>query len=210
MEVQITNPFYLRHLEKLRSDFFDTEGYHDEEFYTIHQDYNNGEYYCSPEYLNVMRLKNHDGYPDAGFCQPLSKMATVDHRNWKPFWEYWKYEFPPLLGATHNALLNYYPVGGFIGWHTNQNASAYQMMFTYSEKGKGYFNYYDMEEDLIVSLEDKKGWQCRWYYFGSDNEPEKHFWHSAYSGCDRFTMTVKFSDKNMLDMAVNDLTSSEQ
>ena len=42
------------------------------------------------------------------------------------------------------------------------------------------------------------------------NEPEKHFWHSAYSGCDRFTMTVKFSDKNMLDMAVNDLTSSEQ
>ena len=60
MEVQITNPFYLRHLEKLRSDFFDTEGYHDEEFYTIHQDYNNGEYYCSPEYLNVMRLKNHD------------------------------------------------------------------------------------------------------------------------------------------------------
>ena len=83
MEVQITNPFYLRHLEKLRSDFFDTEGYHDEEFYTIHQDYDNGEYYCSPEYLNVMRLKNHDGYPDAGFCQPLSKMATVDHRNIK-------------------------------------------------------------------------------------------------------------------------------
>ena len=38
-----------------------------------------------------------------------------------------------------------YPPGGYISWHNNANASAYNLVFTWSESGNGYFKYIDGE-----------------------------------------------------------------
>jgi hypothetical protein len=83
------------------------------------------------------------------------------------------------------------------------------MLFTYSLDGNGYFNYLDNKTNEIVTIPDKKGWQCRWFYFGEKNDPDNHCWHSAYTSCDRFTMAVKFDDLNYLHDVIEDLTSND-
>ena len=79
-----------------------------------------------------------------------------------------------------------------MGWHTNWNANAYQVLFTWSETGDGYFRYWDLEKQEMVHVPDVKGWHCRHYYFGHLNEPDKHCWHAAYAGCPRITLAYKF------------------
>ena len=41
-----------------------------------------------------------------------------------------------------------------MGWHTNYDANAYQVLFTWSETGEGFFEYYDKQKDEIVKIED--------------------------------------------------------
>ena len=79
----------------------------------------------------------------------------------------------------------------FVGWHTNYDANAYQVLFTWSETGEGFFEYYDKQKDEIVKIEDVPGQQCRHYYFGAGDEPDLH-WHAAYTECQRITLAYKF------------------
>ena len=101
-----------------------------------------------------------------------------------------KTDFVVDLGATSNALFAYYPTGGFVGWHTNQNNSGYQFLFSWSKDGDGYFQYYDKAKDKIIKIQDKPGWQCRHYHFGM-NEND-HCWHSAYTNSPRVTIAALF------------------
>ena len=71
------------------------------------------------------------------------------------------------------------------------------------------FNYLDNKTNEIVTIPDKKGWQCRWFHFGEENDPENHCWHSAYTSCDRFTMALKFTNMNYLNEVIEDLTTPE-
>ena len=110
--------------------------------------------------------------------------------------EYYKYK-GEKIGAKHNAILNYAEEGGFIGWHTNWNASRNIKCYLRSLDGNGYFNYLDNKTNEIVTMQDKKGWQCRWFYFGERIGQIiivgiLHILHVIV------TMAVKFDDLNYL------------
>ena len=202
MEVRIKNKELLSTLDgfvsKLRSDSdYNNPKYR---FFDPSDAISKGKFYTSDKYLEtVMARSDHSGFPTEHYSQPISQMSQKDQK-WKDLEYRVKKEFPAEIGAHSSALFNYYPPGGFVGWHTNWNANAYQILFTWSETGDGYFKYWDLEKKEVVTIPDVPGWQCRWYYFGLKNEPEHHCWHAAYTGCDRVTLAYKvfngFEGKN--------------
>lgn len=194
-EVIIRNKELLNILDGFVNTFRSIEGYNDSKyhFFDPGDAPSNGERYCNEDYLFAqMKLgSKHSGFPEQHFSQPVSQMAQKDPGKWKDIEYTVKKKFPEVLGVHSSALFNYYPPGGFVGWHTNWNANAYQILFTWSETGNGYFKYFDNKEQKIVTIQDVPGWQCRWYYFGKYDEPDHHCWHAAYAGCDRITLAYK-------------------
>jgi len=192
-EVTIRNKELLETLNGFSDRFFAEKDYNnpDAHVYSSEEDKSNGEYFCSQEYLDECLSRDKlVGVPDRHFAQPISKMVRIDPK-WKDYMQRVKYDFASEIGAHTSALLSYYPKGGFVGWHTNYDASAYQVLFTWST-GKGFFRYLDNETGKLVTHQDVAGWQCRHYYFGSEEEKEHHCWHSAYAGDDRITLAYKF------------------
>ena len=53
----------------------------------------------------------------------------------------------------------------FIGWHNNANASAYNLIFTWSETGDGYFKYVDGYTGDEIVIPDKKGGNVKNWLF---------------------------------------------
>jgi hypothetical protein len=193
-EVIIRNKEILETLNSFADEFFSNGDYDNPAYhvYSSEEDKTKGEYYCSRDYLtDCLSRDTLVGVPDRHWAQPISKMVRVDAK-WKPFMQRVKFDFASEIGAHTSALLSYYPKGGFVGWHTNYDATAYQVLFTWSKSGNGYFKYYDKEKDEIVTIQDKPGWQCRHYYFGPEDEPHNHCWHAAYAGEDRITLAYKF------------------
>jgi hypothetical protein len=130
------------------------------------------------KYLSLDYLKKHMSNPE-GANHPMEHYSNPVEAAHKE-----------NLGANDNAVFLYYPKGGFVGWHTNEANSGYQFIFSWSEKGDGYFQYYDKKTQKVVRIEDKAGWQARYYHFGKD-EPD-HCWHSAYTNVPRITICVLF------------------
>lgn len=94
-----------------------------------------------------------------------------------------------FLVIKNNALAALYPPDGFISWHNNANASAYNFIFTWSETGEGCFKYIDADTGEEVILQDRKGWNCKAGYFGSYDEHESQLcYHAAETKCWRFTL----------------------
>lgn len=150
----------------------------------------NPEKYLKSDYLvKHMNDPDHKGFPVEYYSLPLDRLKSIDS-NLEKIDDYARHEFIADLGANSSAVFLYYPPGGFVGWHTNQNNSGYQFIFSWSEKGDGYFQYYDKQKEEIVRLPDKSGWQARYYHFGKD-EPD-HCWHSAYTNVPRITVCVLF------------------
>lgn len=89
------------------------------------------------------------------------------------------------LGIRVNALSQLYPPEGFIAWHNNANASGYNLIFTWSETGDGWFKYVD-ENGNEITMHDKKGWSLKAGYFGN-YEDERTCYHAAYTKCWRMT-----------------------
>lgn len=193
-EVVIRNKEFLETLNSFVEEFFSNGDYASPEYwvYSSEEDRSKGEYYCDEEYLRECLSRDKlVGVPDKHWAQPISKMVRVDAK-WKSFMQRVKFDFAAEIGAHTSALLSYYPPGGFVGWHTNYDATAYQVLFTWSKTGNGYFKYYDKAKDEIVTIQDVPGWQCRHYYFGPENEPHNHCWHAAYAGDERITLAYKF------------------
>jgi len=198
-EVVIKNSDFLAKLEDIRTTLFSLESFGD----NIHDFFDPsdakwlGKYYTSDEYLVEVKSRSHDlGWPAEHFSHPMGRVATDNPSIFKDFYESVKYGFAEELGAAANALFNYYPPGGFVGWHNNWNAAAHQMLFTWSETGDGYFKYQDTETSDIVTILDVKGWQARHYRF--DRDKNKRCWHAAYTSCKRITLAYKFSLDNSL------------
>lgn len=201
-EVTIRNAELLEILNGFSQEMLSKPSYNDEKYWTFHewQDIGKGEYYCSRDYLDdCLSREGLIGPPDRYFAQPISKMVREDKEMWEGFMQKVKYDFASELGAHTSALLSYYPPGGFVGWHTNYDANAYQILFTWSETGDGYFRYYDKQKDEIVTIQDVPGWQCRHFYFGAGHEEDLHCWHSAYAGCQRITLAYKFVNGGSVD-----------
>lgn len=147
---------------------------------------------------------HHEGFPDSMFGYEVSV-----HREGH---EFFKRNAPAIyrrdatsqianlnaqmmnwLGTKHNALTACYPPGGFISWHNNANAAAYNLIFTWSETGDGRFKYVDPISREVVVMEDHKGWQCKAAYFGHYGEPENLFYHAAETDCWRITVSFTFN-----------------
>ena len=133
MEVKIRNKDFLATLDRFKDEMFSVHGYNNPDYYAYssRDDVVRGEYYTSEEYLRNVSLKGDlVGPPDRHFAQPIAKMVREDPEKWSAYMQMVKYDFASEIGAHTSALLSYYPPGGFVGWHINYDATAYQVLFT--------------------------------------------------------------------------------
>lgn len=158
------------------------------------------EYWLSEKIKNrcIDDFTKHEGFPDQcvgwGFQHNTVKYITKDERlaeqiaqKYNDINEKMRTKF--MFKTT--ALFTVYPPGGFIGWHNNANASAYNFIFTWSETGDGWFKYANPVDRKTITIHDTPGWQCKAGYFGSYSDPpEKLCYHAASADCMR--MTVAF------------------
>lgn len=152
----------------------------------------------------IQRVEQHDGYPESMRCYH-GTMTSNDGRalNLKDQ----NLAFPirdaalqlnndmmTFLSAKRNALCAVYPPGGWISWHNNANASGYNILFTYSETGDGWFRYWDLEKKENVTIHDVPGWQCKMGYFGSYSQKDKLCYHAASTDSLRITVAYVFAE----------------
>lgn len=194
-ELVIRNKDILDKLEYVRSTVFnskvvDPEYYQSRLVFSPDDAKNDGEKYLSKEFLFKHMLDpNHQGFPTDHCSFPMER-GIEDDPLIEEVYMFSRTKFISDLGANSNAVFLYYPPGGFVGWHTNQNNSGYQFIFSYSKNGDGYFQYYDQKKKEIVVTKDQPGWRCHYHHFGKD--PDEHCWHSAYTNEPRITVCVLF------------------
>jgi len=180
-------------------------------------------YYTSEEYRNrIMSMgQNHDGFPEiiCAHSFGLTGLKFADNEDLVNIAE----EINEKLQNTiqnlavslcmkRNALFAVYPPGGYISWHNNANASAYNIIFTWSETGDGFFQYWDPDQKSTIIIPDVKGWQCKAGYFGSyDQDPRTWCYHSAKTECLRMTIAFTLSKDEIAlvlqDMIIEDISS---
>ena len=107
-----------------------------------------------------------------------------------------------------------YPPGGFISWHNNANAAAFNLIFTWSEFGEGCFKYIHPETKEEVICEDEAGqWSCKAAYFGHYGEPDKLLYHAADTDNWRTTVSYTFNtemaSEEFREMVIADISSTE-
>ena len=194
-ELIIRNKDILDKLEYVRSSVFNSKAVNPSYFkprlqFSPWDAKTDGEKYMSEKHLlKHMADPEHKGFPVEHCSFPLEH-GILDDPLIEEIYNFSRTEFISDLGANANAVFLYYPPGGFVGWHTNQNNSGHQFIFTYSEKGDGYFQYYDKQKQEIIVTPDSPGWRCHHHHFGKD--PEEHCWHSAYTNEPRITICVLF------------------
>lgn len=169
----------------------------------------------SEDYLNrlIEKDKKHIGFPEEMRGLELKDEALTNPEFFdfrEPLREM-MFGVTEFVGARNNALTAFYPEDGYIGWHTNWNASGNNLIFTFSENGGGFFKYLDPETKEIVVLPDIKGeWTCKAGYFGNYKEKDKHFWHAAESnGSTRLTFAYVIPDEDMWLDAIGEIESHE-
>lgn len=165
----------------------------------------------SLEYMNhiVGKDGNHIGYPEVAYCCDIGTSPDVPkhHRERQ---QKLNRELISILGARNNAVHVYYPEGGFMGWHTNWNASGYNILLTYNtEENSGYFRYRDPITKEPVTLWDPKGWSVKVGYFGRRSETDKVWYHCAGSKSKRLTLGYVIPDESMWKMMVEDITGQD-
>ena len=164
------------------------------------------EYYTSEEYYQTINKKDHEGYPeethgiDLNMTQatPLSfreKIRNVDK------------DFNSILGSRNCAVKMYYPKNGYMGWHNNNNAYGYNILFSYSKGGNGFFRYKEPKHLKTITMFDSAGWTAKVGYYGNNEEPDKLFWHCARAYEDRLTLGFVIPDKNFWEMMIEDIES---
>jgi hypothetical protein len=191
-------------------------------------DNSKADYYTSHEYLRKIQDKgqDHDGFPEeaSGYTLDYRQSNGNNHTNiylmkneppefvhkFKQNYDKCCEDLQTLLGVRYNALAHIYPPGGFIGWHNNANAAAFNVLFTWSETGDGYWEHVDPRTDEIIHIPDKKGWNCKVGYYGHYGEwPSKLVYHTARTNCWRmtvaFTLTTKDSSIQMWNMIAEDI-----
>lgn len=181
-------------------------------------------WFTSHEYFNKIRdmKRNHDGFPEAiqAWSMQYSTMRAKSHgdtkikqevyRKQSDYMEWWHSHYC----LRTNALFAIYEPGGFISWHNNANAAAYNCILTWSETGDGYFEWYDQRNKKMVRWDDEPGWQCRLGYFGGyEDDWNDLVYHTAKTNCWRMTISFTFDRSEQSQMMqqwlVDDLMAFE-
>ena len=178
------------------------------------------DYYVSKKYAKsiIEQGGKHDGYPEELYAYAFSDKRVqfvgdniqmhneiiIRHDN---LINKLKQEY----ALKNNALFSLYPPGGYISWHNNANAAAYNIILTWSETGDGYFTYFDINKQEFIRIQDKPGWQCKVGYFGDWNEQKKLCYHAAKTNCWRMTVSFVFdlsaASQFAQEMFIEDITS---
>lgn len=152
------------------------------------------DYYISDHFRDyVIGLgTNHEGAAEHSYAYKVKPKNLKDETQideYKVDWLTLDGKIKTELGLNYSALSMMYPPNGYIGWHNNADASSYNLVFTYSETGNGWFKFVDPLTGLVRELPDKKGWSLKAGYFGNYNEPEHIYYHAAWTGCWRMTLS---------------------
>lgn len=166
-------------------------------------------------------IPEHSGYSDEYFYKALNEL---DHREFgfprealmvseslnKALYsclKKYKLKLQRRLCAANNSLSVVYPSEGYIGWHHNGNAPGYNILFSYSLDGKGWFKYYDYVDQEIKTLYDKPGWNVKvGYYPDQIKEPERVYWHAAKTVSPRLSIAFIVNDRDLWLGMINDIT----
>jgi len=196
--VNIKNKEILNILNEFKDIWWDKRETDLTKFYLGGKDANR-ENYISDEYkIKIMNMGSfHEGYPEKlkGYSLKLdindnTKLSDIEINK--------KYiqvneKIQQILSTRHNALCSVYPPGGFISWHNNANAPSYNLIFTWSENGDGYWKHVDPYTGKDVMVPDVSGWQCKAFYFGAyEDRPEDLVYHMASTDCWRMTVSYIF------------------
>lgn len=177
------------------------------------KDKDKADWWTGDEYFEEVYSKGreHDGFPASVYAYSMSQnnirfvdgTATCVADIMKKKDAFLK-KLQTTFNLKRNALFAIYPPGGYISWHNNANASAYNFIFTWSETGDGYWRHWDNEKKEMVTIPDVKGWQCKAGYFGAYSDPPSQLlYHSARTNCLR--MTVAFIlDRSDMSLGLQD------
>lgn len=115
-----------------------------------------------------------------------------------------------FLGTHQVALSMLYPDNGYIGWHHNGNAPGYNILFTYSQDGDGYFKYYDYKTESFVTINDNPGWNAKVGYYPDEKiQPEKVFWHCAETKLRRITIAFVVKNKKLWENMIENVCEDD-
>jgi hypothetical protein len=181
--------------------------------YVLHGTERQRKEYVSSEYRDkvIAMNENHDGFPETihSYALKADRIVHVNNNSVEVAEAISKYsdynqQLAHMLCTKNNALTQMYPPGGFIAWHNNANASAYNIIFSWSETGEGCFRYVDGHTGDEVVMQDVKGWQCKAGYFGAYGEPwYNRVYHAAETDCWRLTVSYMF-DRSQMSMGLQD------
>jgi hypothetical protein len=160
----------------------------------------------SKEYLLKQQSRETSGFPSASrgidFSTLVHSSGNSHMLKYVPKLREFDHEIQSFFCSRQNALMMYYPPGGFIDWHTNANAYGYNALLTYSKTGQGAFFYQHPHTKEIVTLQDKPGWSLKLGSF--DTWGGFPLWHSAYTECERLTWSYIIPD-NMWHFVAEEL-----
>jgi len=154
--------------------------------------------WTNDEYMHdiINMGREHDGFPKVlkGFSGLKHEGNDMRGKVIKDASRVLNTKLMEFLSCRNNALNACYPPGGFISWHNNANAKGYNIIITYSETGDGWFDYWDIEKQERVRIQDVPGWQAKMTYFGPYEDPDKLCYHAAYTDCYRITVAFVFDE----------------
>lgn len=223
--VEVKNPELLEILNQY-AKLHTTPGFEENVHCSSKQHMRQRPYYVGAGYMQdiVDQGRAHEGFPDemVGYNFKLSEKShmifeadadPVFKRDFTHTLRDLNDKMMNFLSVKHNALAAIYPPGGFISWHNNANAPGYNLIFSYTENGTGWFDYIHPETKEVVRCQDKPGtWTCKAAYFGPYDQPENLLYHAASSE-DEWRVTVSYvfdwseASESFREMVLEDIQS---
>lgn len=155
------------------------------------------DYFISDEHrdLIISQGSDHLGTPEGAFSYPLKPDHHSGDLEYNQEFNKHADALRVELAINRDALSQLYPPKGYIGWHNNANARGWNLIFTWSEKGDGWFRYINKEGEEIT-IPDKKGWQLKAGYFADYGEDVPVCYHAASTNCWRITQSFIVTKEN--------------
>lgn len=194
-DVEINNKNVLKSLNEFKDFILDkrSKGLLDKELELNAKDHTRDRWLADDYMERIMaRGRGHEGWPESmrsyHGLMPNSSGYRESYEDYRKASVKLNNDLMTELSAKRNTLITVYPPGGWISWHNNANASGYNVIFSWSENGDGWFDYWDLDRKERVRVPDHSGWQCKMTYFGTYDEPDKLCYHAASTDCLRISV----------------------